>query len=103
MQFKMLITNTATLFEFPLARFCSPTLQLGPISTDVVQSYQRIQLSTIKRCSIERREQWPVMASDDEAVPIRRAINPGFSHKALIAQEPMSQGHVDRLSVDIHN
>ena len=42
------------------------------------------------------------MGSDDEAVPIRRAMNPGFLHKALLAQEPMSQGHVDRLSVDIH-
>lgn len=41
------------------------------------------------------------LASDDEAVPIRRAMNPAFSHKALSEQEPMLQGHVDRLMVQL--
>ena len=41
------------------------------------------------------------MASDDDAVPIRRAINPAFSHKALLEQEPMLQGHVDRLMAQL--
>ena len=52
--------------------------------------------------------------SDDDAIPIRRAINPAFSHKALLEQEPMLQSHLrlllDRLtafsqeqrSVDVH-
>ena len=37
------------------------------------------------------------LASDVDALPIRRAINPAFSHKALLEQEPMLQGHIDRL------
>ena len=37
------------------------------------------------------------MASDDDAVPIRRAMNPAFSPKALLEQEPMLQVHVSRL------
>ena len=37
------------------------------------------------------------MASDIDAAPIRRAINPAFSQKALLEQEPMLQGHIDRL------
>ena len=37
------------------------------------------------------------LASEEEALPIRRAMNPAFSHKALLDQEPMLQGHVDRL------
>ena len=37
------------------------------------------------------------LASDDDAVPIRRAINPAFSPKALLEQEPMLRGHIDRL------
>lgn len=41
------------------------------------------------------------MASDDEAVPIRKAINPAFSHKALLDQEPMLQGHVDCLMAQL--
>lgn len=34
------------------------------------------------------------IASDDDARPIRRAINPAFSHKALLEQEPMLRSHV---------
>ena len=41
------------------------------------------------------------MASDVDAVPIRRAINPAFSHKALLELEPMLQGHVDRLMAQL--
>ena len=37
------------------------------------------------------------MASDVDAVPIRRAMNPAFSHKALLEQEPMLQRHIDCL------
>ena len=37
------------------------------------------------------------MAGDIEAVPIRRAMNPAFSHKALLEQESMLQKHVDLL------
>jgi cytochrome P450 len=37
------------------------------------------------------------MASDRDAVPIRRAMNTAFSHKALLEQEPMLQTHVQRL------
>ncbi|KAL9115765.1 MAG: hypothetical protein Q9227_000133 [Pyrenula ochraceoflavens] len=37
------------------------------------------------------------LASDDDAVPIRRAINPAFSHKALLQQEPMLQSHIHQL------
>ena len=37
------------------------------------------------------------IASDEAARPIRRAINPAFSHKALLELEPMLQGHVDCL------
>ncbi|KAF2648229.1 cytochrome P450 [Lophiostoma macrostomum CBS 122681] len=36
-------------------------------------------------------------ASDDDAVPIRRAMNSAFSHKALLEQEPMIQSHIKRL------
>ena len=41
------------------------------------------------------------MASDDDAVPIRRAMNPAFAHKALLELEPMLQGHVDRLMAQL--
>lgn len=37
------------------------------------------------------------IASDEDAKPIRRAINPAFSNKALLEQEPMLRGHIDRL------
>ena len=37
------------------------------------------------------------MASDDDAVPIRKAMNPAFSHKALLEQEAMIQSHLQRL------
>lgn len=37
------------------------------------------------------------MTSDFDAVPIRRAMNPAFSHKALLEQEPMVQSHFKRL------
>ncbi|KAF2680430.1 cytochrome P450 [Lentithecium fluviatile CBS 122367] len=36
-------------------------------------------------------------ASDDDAVPIRRAMNSAFSHKSLLGQEPMILGHIQRL------
>jgi cytochrome P450 len=36
-------------------------------------------------------------ASDDDAVPIRRAMNSAFSHKTLLEQEPMIQSHIKRL------
>jgi cytochrome P450 len=37
------------------------------------------------------------LASDRDAVPIRRAMNTAFSQKALLEQEPMLQTHVQRL------
>ena len=37
------------------------------------------------------------IASDEDARPIRRALNAAFAHKALLAQEPMLQGHIDGL------
>ena len=37
------------------------------------------------------------LAGEEEALPIRRAMNPAFSHKSLLDQEPMLQCHVDRL------
>ena len=49
--------NMATLSAFPQTRFCSSTLQLKPISTDIgkaVRSYQRIRLFTMK-CSLTGR------------------------------------------------
>ena len=39
--------------------------------------------------------------SDDDAIPIRRAMNPAFSRKALLEQEPMFQGHVDQLMAQL--
>ena len=41
------------------------------------------------------------MASDDDAVPIRKAMNPAFSHKALLEQEPMIQSHIQRLMMQL--
>lgn len=41
------------------------------------------------------------LASDDNAIPIRRAMNPAFSRKALLEQEPMFQRHVDGLMVQL--
>ena len=41
------------------------------------------------------------MASDDDALPIRRAMNPAFSHKALLQQEPMLLGHIDHLATQL--
>ena len=41
------------------------------------------------------------LASDDNAMPIRRAMNPAFSRKALLEQEPMFQRHVDGLIVQL--
>ena len=40
-------------------------------------------------------------ASDENAIPIRRAMNPAFSHKALLEQEPMFQGHFDQLMAQL--
>jgi len=37
------------------------------------------------------------LASDDEAIPIRRALNSAFSHRSLLEQEPMMQEHIGRL------
>lgn len=37
------------------------------------------------------------MATDDDAVPIRKAMNPAFSHKSLLDQEPMIRSHLKRL------
>ena len=37
------------------------------------------------------------IASDEAARPIRKAINPAFSYKALMELEPMVQGHIDCL------
>jgi cytochrome P450 len=36
-------------------------------------------------------------ASDDDAVPIRRAMNSVFSHKSLLGQETIIVGHIQRL------
>ena len=41
------------------------------------------------------------MASDKDAVPIRRAMNPAFSHKALMEQEPMIRIHIERLMAQL--
>lgn len=37
------------------------------------------------------------MASDNDAVPIRKAMNTAFSHRALLQQEPMLKIHIRRL------
>ena len=37
------------------------------------------------------------IVSDDDAKPIRKAINPAFSPKALLEQEPMLRSHIDCL------
>ena len=37
------------------------------------------------------------ICGDDAARPIRKAMNPAFSHKALMEQEPMLRGHIDCL------
>jgi hypothetical protein len=37
------------------------------------------------------------LASDEDAIPIRRCLNSAFSHRALLEQEPMMQEHVGRL------
>ncbi|KAF1979247.1 cytochrome P450 [Bimuria novae-zelandiae CBS 107.79] len=39
----------------------------------------------------------PTRANDDEAVPIRRAMNSAFSPKSLLGQESMIVGHIHRL------
>ena len=41
------------------------------------------------------------MASDDDAVPIRKAMNPAFSPKALLQQEPMIKTHIQRLIMQL--
>ena len=41
------------------------------------------------------------LASDENAMPIRRAINPAFSRKALLEQEPMFLRHADELMVQL--
>ena len=41
------------------------------------------------------------LASDKDAVAIRRAMNPAFSHKALLDLEPALQGHVDLLMAQL--
>lgn len=41
------------------------------------------------------------LASDVDAVPIRKAMNPAFSHKALLEQESMLQSHTTRLMAQI--
>jgi cytochrome P450 len=41
------------------------------------------------------------MANDRDAVPVRRAMNTAFSHKALLEQEPMLQRHIHRLVLQI--
>ena len=41
------------------------------------------------------------LASDDNAISIRRAINPVFSRKALLEQEPMFQRYIDGLMVQL--
>ncbi|CAG8955828.1 hypothetical protein HYFRA_00011697 [Hymenoscyphus fraxineus] len=42
-------------------------------------------------------EKTVAMATDDDAVPIRKAMNPAFSHKALLDQEPMIKSHLKRF------
>ncbi|TGO21909.1 hypothetical protein BPAE_0194g00140 [Botrytis paeoniae] len=37
------------------------------------------------------------LASDEEAIPIRRSLNSAFSHRSLLEQEPMMQQHIGRL------
>lgn len=37
------------------------------------------------------------LASDEEAIPIWRALNSAFSHRSLLEQEPMMQEHISRL------
>lgn len=37
------------------------------------------------------------LASDEDAIPIRRSLNSAFSHRALLEQEPMMQAHIGRL------
>ncbi|KAJ8119515.1 hypothetical protein ONZ43_g3548 [Nemania bipapillata] len=37
------------------------------------------------------------IASDDDAIPIRRSLNTAFSHRALLEQEAMMQEHVSKL------
>lgn len=41
------------------------------------------------------------LSGDVDAVPIRRAINPAFSHKVLLEQELMMQDHLDRLTAQL--
>ena len=41
------------------------------------------------------------MASIDNTVPIRRAINPAFSHNVLLEREPMIQSHIQRLMMQL--
>lgn len=41
------------------------------------------------------------IASDETARPIRRAINPAFSQKALLEQEPMLRGHINGLKAQL--
>ncbi|KAI0841507.1 cytochrome P450 [Hypoxylon sp. FL0890] len=37
------------------------------------------------------------LASDEDAIPIRRSLNSAFSHRSLLEQEPMMQEHVNQL------
>ncbi|KAI0897741.1 cytochrome P450 [Annulohypoxylon nitens] len=37
------------------------------------------------------------LASDEDAVPIRRSLNSAFAHRSLLEQEPMMQEHIGRL------
>ncbi|KUI72798.1 Isotrichodermin C-15 hydroxylase [Cytospora mali] len=37
------------------------------------------------------------LASDKDAIPIRRSLNAAFAHRSLLEQEPMLQEHVSRL------
>ncbi|ROV96136.1 hypothetical protein VSDG_05106 [Cytospora chrysosperma] len=37
------------------------------------------------------------LASDKDAIPIRRSLNSAFAHRSLLEQESMLQGHVSRL------
>ncbi|KAI1413683.1 cytochrome P450 [Hypoxylon sp. FL1857] len=37
------------------------------------------------------------LASDEDAIPIRRSLNSAFSHRSLLEQEPMMQDHIKRL------
>ena len=41
------------------------------------------------------------ISSDADAAPIRRAINPAFSPKALLELEPMLQSHIGRLMAQL--